>query len=225
MEKNYNYLLKYIIIGDASVGKSNLLMKFTQNKFTENYQATIGVEFGAKNLIINKKIYRIQIWDTAGQENFRSITRSYYKNSVCAMVVYDITSRKSFDNVMNWIEEIQNNSSKTILIVLVGNKIDLKDNRDVSFEEGKELANKNGIIFMETSAKTGEGVEEIFKKTVQEISNKIGDNYFNLDSENCGISKGDKEGNELDDNKNKSNKYEVKLGFEPENKKGKKGCC
>ena len=225
MEKNYNYLLKYIIIGDASVGKSNLLMKFTQNKFTENYQATIGVEFGAKNLIINKKIYRIQMWDTAGQENFRSITRSYYKNSVCAMVVYDITSRKSFDNVMNWIEEIQNNSSKTILIVLVGNKIDLKDNRDVSFEEGKELANKNGIIFMETSAKTGEGVEEIFKKTVQEISNKIGDNYFNLDSENCGISKGDKEGNELDDNKNKSNKYEVKLRFEPENKKGKKGCC
>ena len=224
MAKNYNYLLKYIIIGDASVGKSNLLMKFTENKFNESYQATIGVEFGAKNLDINKKTYRIQIWDTAGQENFHSITRSYYKNSVCAMVVYDITSRKSFDNVMNWIEEIQNNSSKTILIVLVGNKIDLKENRDISFDEGKELANRNGIIFMETSAKTGEGVEEIFKKTVQEISRKIEDNYFNLDSENCGISKGDKERNELD-NKNKSNKYEVKLGFEPDNTKKKKGCC
>ena len=224
MAKNYNYLLKYIIIGDASVGKSNLLMKFTQNKFNESYQATIGVEFGAKNLDINKKTYRIQIWDTAGQENFHSITRSYYKNSVCAMVVYDITSRKSFDNVLNWIEEVQNNSSKTILIVLVGNKIDLKENRDISFDEGKELANRNGIIFMETSAKTGEGVEEIFKKTVQEISRKIEDNYFNLDSENCGISKGDKERNELD-NKNKSNKYEVKLGFEPDNTKKKKGCC
>ena len=224
MAKNYNYLLKYIIIGDASVGKSNLLMKFTENKFNESYQATIGVEFGAKNLDINKKTYRIQIWDTAGQENFHSITRSYYKNSVCAMVVYDITSRKSFDNVLNWIEEVQNNSSKTILIVLVGNKIDLKENRDISFDEGKELANRNGIIFMETSAKTGEGVEEIFKKTVQEISRKIEDNYFNLDSENCGISKGDKERNELD-NKNKSNKYEVKLGFEPDKKKKKKGCC
>ena len=224
MAKNYNYLLKYIIIGDASVGKSNLLMKFTENKFNESYQATIGVEFGAKNLDINKKTYRIQIWDTAGQENFHSITRSYYKNSVCAMVVYDITSRKSFDNVLNWIEEVQNNSSKTILIVLVGNKIDLKENRDISFDEGKELANRNGIIFMETSAKTGEGVEEIFKKTVQEISRKIEDNYFNLDSENCGISKGDKERNELD-NKNKSNKYEVKLGFEPDNPKKKKGCC
>ena len=224
MAKNYNYLLKYIIIGDASVGKSNLLMKFTENKFNESYQATIGVEFGAKNLDINKKTYRIQIWDTAGQENFHSITRSYYKNSVCAMVVYDITSRKSFDNVLNWIEEVQNNSSKTILIVLVGNKIDLKENRDISFDEGKELANRNGIIFMETSAKTGEGVEEIFKKTVQEISRKIEDNYFNLDSENCGISKGDKERNELD-NKNKSNKYEVKLGFEPDNTKKKKGCC
>ena len=220
MAKNYNYLLKYIIIGDASVGKSNLLMKFTENKFNESYQATIGVEFGAKNLDINKKTYRIQIWDTAGQENFHSITRSYYKNSVCAMVVYDITSRKSFDNVLNWIEEVQNNSSKTILIVLVGNKIDLKENRDISFDEGKELANRNGIIFMETSAKTGEGVEEIFKKTVQEISRKIEDNYFNLDSENCGISKGDKERNELD-NKNKSNKYEVKLGFEPDNTKQK----
>ena len=162
MANNYNYLFKYIIVGDPSVGKSNLLMKFAHNKFTEEYQATIGVEFGAKNIELNKQIYRIQIWDTAGQENFRSITRAYYKNSVCAMIVYDITSSETFQHIQNWIEDIRNQSPKTVLIILIGNKIDLEDKRVISYDEGNEFAIKHGIIFAETSAKLGMELKKFF---------------------------------------------------------------
>ena len=209
MANNYNYLFKYIIIGDASVGKSNLLMKFAHNKFTDEYQTTIGVEFGAKNIHINDQIYRIQIWDTAGQENFRSITRAYFKNCVCAMVVYDITCRKSFENIQNWLQDVHDQSPETVLIALIGNKIDLEDKRIVSTEEGEEYAIQNGLLFMETSAKSGEGVEEIFKKTAQEIEKKINDNYYDLNSETCGIKRGKTNNINLNDTNNKD----------------KKGCC
>ena len=195
MANNYNYLFKYIIVGDSSVGKSNLLMKFAHNKFTEDYQATIGVEFGAKNIEIEQQIYRVQIWDTAGQENFRSITKAYYKNSVCAMVVYDITNDNSFKHVQNWIEDIRNQSSKTVLIILVGNKIDLEDKRVISYDEGNEFAMKNGIIFGETSAKTGVGIEEIFYKSIKEIIKNMNENYYDLSSETCGIKKGNSKRN------------------------------
>ena len=211
MANNYNYLLKYIIIGEPSVGKSNLLMKFANNKFTEDYQATIGVEFGAKNITIDDQIFRIQIWDTAGKENFRSLTRKYYKNSVCAMLVYDITNRSSFENLQDWLKDIISQSPKTVLIILLGNKIDLKEKREVEYEEGEQFAQKNGLIFMETSAKTGEGVEEIFKKSVQEIKTKISENVYDLTSESCGIKKGKTNNISL----NKNNKQNTK----------KKGCC
>ena len=222
MANNYNFLFKYIIIGDPSVGKSNLLMKFAHNKFTEEYQATIGVEFGAKNIEINKKIYRIQIWDTAGQENFRSITRAYYKNSVCAMVVYDITRRESFDHIVNWIEDVHNQSPKTITIVLIGNKIDLEDQRAVSYDEGNDFAIKNGIIFTETSAKSGEGVDEIFKKSAEEIESKMKQNYYDLNSETSGIKIGNNERLNKNNSKGKTNNNEVKLG---QGGKEKKKCC
>ena len=186
-------------------------MKFANNKFTEDYQATIGVEFGAKNITIDDQIFRIQIWDTAGQENFRSITRAYYKNSVCAMLVYDITNRSSFENLQDWLKDIISQSPKTVLIILLGNKIDLKEKREVEFEEGEQFAQKNGLIFMETSAKTGEGVEEIFKKSVQEIKTKISENVYDLTSESCGIKKGKTNNISL----NKNNKQNTK----------KKGCC
>ena len=190
MANNYHYLFKYIIIGDPSVGKSNILMKFAHNKFTDEYQATIGVEFGAKNIEFNNQIYRIQIWDTAGQENFRSITRAYYKNCVCAMVVYDITNLDSFQHIQNWIEDIRNQSPKTVLIILIGNKIDLEDKRVISYDKGNEFAIKNGIIFAETSAKTGDGIEDIFLRSAKEISKYMNENYYDLTSETCGIKKG-----------------------------------
>ena len=186
----FDYLLKYIIIGDAAVGKSNLLLRYAHGQFKPEYQITIGVEFGAKNVEIGDKLYRVQIWDTAGQENFRSITRAYYKNSVCALVVYDISKRETFDNISTWIEDCRNQSPKTIYMVLVGNKSDLEESRQVSTEEGQELAEKFGIEFYETSAKTGKNVEEIFFNTAQEISKKIEQNYYDLENEACGIKAG-----------------------------------
>ena len=187
---NFHYLFKYIIIGDSAVGKSNLLLQYAHNKFNDDYQATIGVEFGAKNITVNNKIYRIQIWDTAGQENFRSITRAYYKNSVCAMVVYDITNKDTFNNVQTWIEDCKNQSPKTIFMVLVGNKNDLEDKRQVKYEEGMELANKNGMMFYETSAKSGFNVEEIFNSSAKAIAQKIDDGYYDLSNDSCGIKQG-----------------------------------
>ena len=187
---NFDYLLKYIIIGDAAVGKSNLLLRYAHGQFKPEYQLTIGVEFGAKNIQIDNKIFRIQIWDTAGQENFRSITRAYYKNSVCALVVYDISSRETVEHVTTWIEDCKNQSPKTIFMVLVGNKCDLNDKRQVSIEEGRDLAEKNQMLFFETSAKDGINVEEIFLNSAHEISKKINQGYYDLDNDTCGIKKG-----------------------------------
>lgn len=187
---NFHYLLKYIIIGDASVGKSNILLKYAHNQFKAEYQLTIGVEFGAKNIKIKDKIYRIQIWDTAGQENFRSITRAYYKNSVCALVVYDITNRQSFENVKAWIEDCKSQSPSTILMALVGNKIDLDSSRAVSTEEGEDFANMNGMPFFETSAKSGENIDSIFTNTATEICHKIEEGCYDVTNDSCGIKVG-----------------------------------
>ena len=215
---NFDYLLKYIIIGDAAVGKSNLLLRYVHGQFKPEYQLTIGVEFGAKNIEISSKLFRIQIWDTAGQENFRSITRAYYKNSVCALVVYDISSRDSFNNVMSWIEDCKNQSPKTIFMVLVGNKCDLEDKRQVSYEEGKELADKNQLLFFESSAKDGINVDEIFLNSATEIAKKIEQGYYDLESDTCGIKKGI----------NRNNNQEIHLGnvnHDNNDKGGLSGCC
>ena len=212
-EENYDYLLKYIIIGDAYVGKSNLLLRYTRGQFKPEYQLTLGAEFGAKSVKIREQIYRIQIWDTAGQENFRSITRNYYKSSSCALVVYDITSRDSFNSINSWIEACKNQSPKTIFFVLIGNKSDLEDKREVSKEEGQELADKLGVLFYETSAKTGDNVNELFRDSADEIAKKIEKNLYNLDDDECGIKLGkDKK------NSNKAGGVQIKSG-KPEKKK------
>ena len=210
----FDYLLKYIIIGDAAVGKSNLLLRYCHGEFKSEYQVTIGVEFGAKNIIIKDKSYRVQIWDTAGQENFRSITRAYYKNSVCALVVYDISKRESFNNVSSWIEDCRNQSPKTIYLILVGNKSDLEESRQVTLEEGQELADKYGIEFYETSAKTGKNVEEIFENSVNEIATKIDQGYYDLENEACGIRTGIN-----------NQKDTRQINSEIKNSKKKKKCC
>ena len=190
MSISFHYLLQYIVIGDSAVGKSNLLLRYAHDRFNDEYQATIGVEFGAKNIELNDQIYRIQIWDTAGQENFRSITRAYYKNSVCALVVYDITNRESFNHIQSWIEDCKTQSPKTVLLVLVGNKSDLNSERQVNYDEGMELANKNKMIFYETSAKTGKNINEIFNKSVETIAEKISQGYYDLESDSCGVKQG-----------------------------------
>ena len=187
---NFNYLLKYIIIGDSAVGKSNLLLQYSQGQFNPEYQLTIAVEFGTKNLEIRKKIYRIQIWDTAGQENFKSITRAYFQSSACAIVVYDISSRDTFNNASNWIEDCKSQCSKTTFMVLVGNKLDLANERQISTGEGQELADKYGMLFFETSAKDGTNVDKIFNESADNIAKNIDKNYYDLEDEDCGIKQG-----------------------------------
>jgi Ras-related protein Rab-2A len=214
MSIQFHYLLKYIIIGNSSVGKSNLLLKFAHNKFLDEYQATIGVEFGAKNVEIDNKIFRVQIWDTAGQQNFRSITRAYYKNSVCALIVFDINNEDTFDSVQSWIQECKLQTPKTVTMVLVGNKCDLECKVDRN--KAKEIAEENGMLYFETSAKTGKGVDELFKKSAAKIKDNIENNYYDLSNETCGV----KIGNLLYDDQIKKNKKLQKGDVEK-----KKNCC
>jgi Ras-related protein Rab-2A len=216
---NFDYLFKYIIIGDAAVGKSNLLLRYTHGQFKPEYQLTIGVEFGAKNISILNKTYRIQIWDTAGQENFRSITRAYYKNSACALVVYDISNRESFDNISSWIEDCKSQSPQTIFMVLVGNKNDLEDKRAVTFEEGQELAEKNKMMFFETSAKSGKNVDEIFYRSAESIAKRIEENFYDLENESCGIKPG------IMKKKQEVNIDSGKFMDKSNNSNKKKDCC
>ena len=206
-----DYLFKYIIIGDAGVGKSNILLRYVYSTFKSDYQLTIGVEFGEKTVEIKGKIYKIQIWDTAGNEQFRSITRTYYKNSVCAIVVYDISRRETFDNVINWIEDCKLNSPKSVFIILVGNKSDLEEDRQVTTEEGEEFANRYGIRFFETSAKNSININEIFSESVEFIADRIEKKYYDLDNETCGIKRNYNSRISLNSQKTKKKKNVVKV--------------
>ena len=180
-----DYTFKYIIIGNAFVGKSNIIYRFTKGKFAENYKATINLDFSFKNMKIGDKIYRFQLWDTVGQEEFKSISRGYYKSGVCALVVYDITDRESFNNVSTWVDECRKYGPSTISLVLVGNKIDLEDNRKIAFEEGEEFAEKNEMQFFETSALSGKNIDKLFNDTVESIIKKMESGYYKGDD--CGI--------------------------------------
>ena len=215
-EIDFNYLLKYIIIGDSAVGKSNILTQYVYEKFSEEFQSTLGVEFAAKNAVIDNKIYRIQIWDTAGAESFRSITRAYYKNSVCAFIVYDITKRETFENVQVWLDDIKNQCPQTVLLVLVGNKLDLENERQISYEEGESFAQKNNMYFFETSAKTGVNIENLFLKSAETINERIQEDFYDLSTGNCGI----KIGNEVNSDNIVLNKENVTKN---DNNGGK--CC
>ena len=207
----FDYLFKYIIIGDAGVGKSNILLRYVYSTFKSDYQLTIGVEFGEKTVEIKGKIYKIQIWDTAGNEQFRSITRTYYKNSVCAIVVYDISRRETFDNVINWIEDCKLNSPKSVFIILVGNKSDLEEDRQVTTEEGEEFANRYGIRFFETSAKNSININEVFSESIEFIADRIEKKYYDLDNETCGIKKNYNSRISLNSQKTQKKKNVVKV--------------
>ena len=141
----------------------------------------------AKNLTIKNRNIRIQIWDTAGQEAFRSITRTYYKNSTCAFIVYDITDKKSFDNVVTWLNEVKDMCYKDILICLIGNKCDLEGKRVISFEDGKSLADQNNLLFYETSAKNGINIQECFNESATILVDKIENGQLKLDMASNGI--------------------------------------
>lgn len=193
---SYAYLFKYIIIGDTGVGKSCLLLQFTDKRFQPVHDLTIGVEFGARmiNSIDGKQI-KLQIWDTAGQESFRSITRSYYRGAAGALLVYDITRRETFNHLASWLEDARQHANPNMTIMLIGNKSDLKERRAVSTEEGEQFAKEHGLIFLETSARTAHNVEEAFINTAREIYRKIQEGVFDVSNESYGIKVGYGAGN------------------------------
>lgn len=182
----YQYLFKYIIIGDTGVGKSCLLLQFTDKRFRTDHDLTIGVEFGARLINIDGRQIKLQIWDTAGQESFRSITRSYYRGAAGALLVYDISRRDTFIHLSRWLEEVRQNSNPHMTIILIGNKTDL-ERREVTFQEGQDFARQHGLIFLETSAKTAQNVEEAFILTARKIYENIQAGIYDLSSDTHGI--------------------------------------
>lgn len=169
----YDYILKFIIVGDSCVGKSNILSNFTDKHFHTTHEMTIGVEFATKIVSHANINYKINIWDTAGQETFKSITRSYYRGTMGCLMVYDMTNRDSFNAVTTWLQDLKKYCSPQIVITLIGNKSDLDASRQISYEEGKTFADENGLMFLETSAKTGQNIENGFINIIQQISKKI----------------------------------------------------
>jgi len=210
-ESSYELLYKVIIIGDTAVGKSNILSRYVKDEFSSNSKSTVGVELGIKFLKIKNTKTKIQIWDTAGQERYRAITSSYFKGSNGCFIVYDITNEASFNNIENWYEQIQKETSKDIPILLVGNKCDLENERKVPIEKGKEKAQNLNCAFFETSALKKINIDKIFEELVNNIYEKTGGNK-NDDDINVELVKDDKA----------VNLNEVKNG---ENEKKKGGCC
>ncbi|KAH8869481.1 Ras-related protein Rab6 [Schistosoma japonicum] len=170
---------KCVFLGDYGVGKTCIILRFMYETFDQAYKATIGIDFVSKTLCFNEKSVRLQLWDTAGQERFRSLIPSYIKDSFVAIVVYDVTNRDSFIKASDWIKEIRAERSSKTLVFLVGNKVDLEDERVVSAEEAAEKAEKENLFFIETSAKTDFQIQKLFDEVVKEIVK----NMHNLDEQ------------------------------------------
>ena len=213
-DSSYEIIFKTLLIGDANVGKSNLLLRYVKNEFVPDMKSTVGVEFGSKILKIYDINVKVQIWDTAGQERYRSVTSSYYKGSKGVLIVYDITNYSSFESVDRWINEFRMKSDENSAIVLVGNKNDNEELRKVTIEEGEEKAKKYNLGFFETSAKEGKNVDEAFKCLFE----KVVENYKKNKE------KTEKKGELLQNDENGEN---INLDFSNQdlNEKKKNRCC
>ncbi|KAI3518600.1 hypothetical protein L1887_07405 [Cichorium endivia] len=181
-DEGEEYLFKVVIIGDSAVGKSNLLSRYARNEFNLHSKSTIGVEFQTQSMEIDGKEVKAQIWDTAGQERFRAVTSAYYRGAVGALIVYDISRSTTFDSVTRWLEELKTHSDTTVARMLVGNKCDLDNIRAVSIEDGKNLAESEGMFFMETSALDSTNVKTAFELVIREIYNNVSRKVLNSDS-------------------------------------------
>ncbi|KAJ6808087.1 ras-related protein ARA-4 [Iris pallida] len=206
-----SYLFKVVIIGDSAVGKSNLLSRYSRDEFNPNSRATIGVEFQTQTLTIDGKEVKAQIWDTAGQERFRAVTSAYYRGAVGALLVYDITRSATFQSIDRWLQELNTHSDTSVARILVGNKCDLGEIRAVSVEDGKNLAESEGLFFMETSALDSTNVKTAFEIVIKEIYNHVSRKVLSSDTSKPEVS--------LNSVSLTAN------GAEEQMQKGKSSCC
>lgn len=160
---------KLVFLGDQSVGKTSIITRFMYDTFDSTYQATIGIDFLSKTMYLEDRTVRLQLWDTAGQERFRSLIPSYIRDSSVAIIVYDITNRASFMNTVKWIDDVRSERGTDVIMMLVGNKTDLADKRQVSIEEGEAKAKEYDIMFIETSAKAGFNIKALFRKVASAL--------------------------------------------------------
>jgi Ras-related protein Rab-1A len=174
MHPEYDYLFKLLLIGDSGVGKSCLLLRFSDDTYTESYISTIGVDFKIRTIELDGKTIKLQIWDTAGQERFRTITSSYYRGAHGIIIVYDCTDQESFNNVKQWLLEIERYAGDNVVKLLVGNKCDLTARKLVDYSTAKEYADQLGIPFLETSAKNSSNVETAFMTMASQIKQRMG---------------------------------------------------
>ena len=185
---------KILLLGDSEVGKSCFLMRYADNVFVENYISTIGLDYKLKYIQIESgEIIKVQLWDTAGQDRYRTIAKNYYKGSHGILLLYDVTKKESFDNIKEWIKQIREEVSEKTIIFLVGNKIDKTDLRKITTEEGAKLAEEYKLPFYEASAKSGENIEDVFNA----LYKKIGEVYAEFSKSN---------GRKLNQNKAKDKK-------------------
>ncbi|EKX43726.1 hypothetical protein GUITHDRAFT_159767 [Guillardia theta CCMP2712] len=168
-DDEYDYLFKVVLIGDSGVGKSNLLSRFTRNEFNLESKSTIGVEFATRSIQVDGKTIKAQIWDTAGQERYRAITSAYYRGAVGALLVYDIAKHVTFENVDRWLKELRDHADHNIVIMLVGNKSDLRHLRAVATDDARGYAEQRNLSFIETSALDSTNVEQAFQTILTEI--------------------------------------------------------
>ena len=197
LTEEYDMMFKILLLGDSGVGKSSLLLRYTKDEFNTDMRATIGVEFGLKFIKIDNVQYKIQIWDTAGMERYRSITSAYYKGAKGVIIVFDLCKKSSFNNVNKWIEDFKSKADEDAEILIVGNKNDLIEQREVTEEEAKINAQKYKSAYMETSAKDNNNVENAFLTLFEEINKKIKENNSEII-------------NSIEENKNKNK--EIKKG-------------
>lgn len=173
--KNYDSIMKVLLIGDSGVGKSCLLVRFVEDKFSPSFITTIGIDFKIKTVDVNGKKIKLQLWDTAGQERFRTITTAYYRGAMGIILVYDVTDERSFTNINQWFKTVNDHANDDAQLLLVGNKCDM-DTRLVTYEQGEALAKELGLPFIEASAKDDTNVNDIFFTLAQLIQEKIDNN-------------------------------------------------
>jgi small GTP-binding protein len=206
-EDNYEMMFKVVLVGDSFVGKTNIMSKYLKNIFQADSKATVGVEFGSKQFNVEGHSINAQIWDTAGQERYKAITSAYYKGAKGAFVVYDITRKESFESIDKWVSDLKASADKKLTVVIIGNKSDLEDQRQVTKEQGQEKANQLEVAFMETSALSGDNLDKAFDMMINEVYKKCHEEMLAEDDL-------DIEGGQ-----------DINLNKKPENTGNNKKCC